>query len=258
MSRSMTTLLYCLDDYGVEDFIRVASDYGQEQFAFVVTPNADHLIRFHEDPAYRSAVADAAYVLQDSRFLSYLFRVTKGVKTRVCAGSDVTQELFRKVISARDRVVLIGASAKQADSLRMQFGLGDLRHHNPPMGFIHDPDAVEACLQFVEANSPFRFCFLAVGAPQQERIAQLLKVRGVARGLTLCIGASVDFLTGVERRAPPPIRKLGLEWLFRLLQNPRRLARRYLLRGPRIFALLGVTRVKIRQPRSVGRYATTS
>jgi UDP-N-acetyl-D-mannosaminuronic acid transferase (WecB/TagA/CpsF family) len=152
--------------------------------------------------------------------------------------------------------VLIGASAEQAEVLRRQFGLGDLRHHNPPMGFIHDPDAVEACLQFVEANAPFRFCFLAVGAPQQELIAQRLKARGAARGLAFCVGASVDFLTGVERRAPLLMRKLGMEWLFRLVQNPRRLARRYLVRGPRLFALLAATHVEIREPLSVMQTST--
>jgi exopolysaccharide biosynthesis WecB/TagA/CpsF family protein len=244
----MTTFRYPLDDYGVEDFMRLAADYGQERFAFVVTPNTDHLIRFHEDAAFRSAVSDASYILQDSRFLSYVFRLTKGVTTRVCPGSDLTQQLFRKVIAPRDRVVLIGASAQQAEALRVQFGLKDLRHHNPPMGFIHDPDAVEACLRFVEASAPFRFCFLAVGAPQQELIAQMLKSRGIARGLAFCVGASVDFLTGVERRAPLIMRKLGMEWLFRLVQNPRRLARRYLVRGPRLFALLPSTQVEIREP----------
>jgi UDP-N-acetyl-D-mannosaminuronic acid transferase (WecB/TagA/CpsF family) len=89
---------------------------------------------------------------------------------------------------------------------------------------------------------------LAVGAPQQELIAQSLKSRGTARGLAFCVGASVDFLTGVERRAPLVMRKLGMEWLFRLLQNPRRLARRYLVRGPRLFALLPSTQVEIREP----------
>jgi exopolysaccharide biosynthesis WecB/TagA/CpsF family protein len=251
----MPTFHYPLDDYCVDDFIRLAADHGQERFGFVVTPNTDHLIRFHDDAAFRSAYSDATYILQDSRVLAHLFRLTKGVTTRVCPGSDLTQQLFSKVITANDRVVLVGASAAQAESLRAQFGLQDLRHHNPPMGFIRDPDAVEACLQFVERSAPFRFCFLAVGAPQQELIAQRLKARGVARGLTFCVGASVDFLTGVERRAPLLMQRMGMEWLFRLAQNPRRLARRYLLRGPRLFALLAATHVTIRQPR-VSRPAT--
>ena len=127
------------------------------------------------------------------------------------------------------------------------YGLQDLQHHSPPMGFIRDPQAVEQTLRFVEAHSPFRFCFLAVGSPQQELLAQEIKQRGVARGLALCIGASINFLTGAERRAPRWIQLANLEWLYRLLQNPGRLARRYLVRGPRIFYLLPRLRFELRR-----------
>jgi exopolysaccharide biosynthesis WecB/TagA/CpsF family protein len=243
----MTALKFPLDDYDVEDFLRLAADYGQERFGFVVTPNADHLVRFHEDPAFRAAYHDAAYILQDSRVLARLFRLLKGVDTRVCPGSDVTHHLFHDVIKPHDRVVLLGSTPAQAEVLRARFGLHELRHHNPPMGFIRDPEAVEASLRFIETSSPFRFCLLAVGSPQQEFIAQRLKSRGVARGLTLCVGASVDFMTGVERRAPVWLQRPGLEWLFRLIQNPRRLARRYISRGPRLLTLLAATQVLIRQ-----------
>ena len=74
-----------------------------------------------------------------------------------------------------------------------------------------------------------------------------LKERAVARGLALCVGASINFLTGLERRAPVWMQHLSLEWLFRLLQDPRRLARRYLVRGPRIFALLPHLEIVLRR-----------
>jgi exopolysaccharide biosynthesis WecB/TagA/CpsF family protein len=114
------------------------------------------------------------------------------------------------------------------------------------MGFIRDPKAVEACLSFVEAHSPFRFCLLAVGAPQQEILAERLQARGVARGLALCVGASIDFVTGTQRRAPQWLQHAGGEWLFRLCQNPARLATRYLVRGPRVFGLLRKTTFVLR------------
>ena len=103
---------------------------------------------------------------------------------------------------------------------------------------IRDPAAVETCLRSIEAASPFRFCFLAIGSPQQEVIANKLRERGIARGLALCVGAAINYLTGSEQRAPLWMQKLGFEWLFRLLQHPRRLAYRYLVRGPRIFWVL--------------------
>jgi N-acetylglucosaminyldiphosphoundecaprenol N-acetyl-beta-D-mannosaminyltransferase len=239
-------MMYPVDDYDVHGFVRVAADFGIDKFGYVVTPNTDHLIRFHDEPGFRDSYADASYILLDSQFLSYVFRWTKGIRTRVCTGSDLTSQLLHSAITPSDHIVLIGGEQQQADLLIDQFGLKCLSHYNPPMGFIGQPEAVEACLQFVEAQSPFRFCFLAVGAPQQELLASRLKARGVARGLALCIGASINFLTGAERRAPRWMRRIGLEWLFRLMLHPERLAQRYLVRGPRVFSLIGRTDVKVR------------
>ena len=233
MSRSCV-----LDDYDLDAFLNLAANFNNDGFGYVVTPNVDHLIRFHDEPAFRALYADAAYVLLDSRFLSNIVRVWKGLRIPVCTGSDLTAQLFARVIAPEDKIVLIGCSADQASSLAQRYGLKGLRHYNPPMGFIHDPPQVAACLQFIEGQGPFRFCFLAVGAPQQEMLAHDLKIRGVARGLALCIGASVNFLTGVERRAPRWLQMAGMEWSYRLLQNPGRLARRYLVRGLRVFFLL--------------------
>jgi exopolysaccharide biosynthesis WecB/TagA/CpsF family protein len=125
------------------------------------------------------------------------------------------------------------------------------------MGFISDAAAAEDCLRFIEAQSPFRFCFLAVGSPQQEILAHRLQTRGSARGLVFCVGAALNFITGAEARAPRWMQQMALEWLYRLLQDPRRLANRYLVRGPRIFGhLLGgrlVLRVRSRSGPLAGR-----
>ncbi len=236
-----------LDDYDLEGFLPVAAAFGGDRFAYVVTPNVDHLIRFHDDPAFRASYADAANILLDSRFLAHVLRVSKGIRVRVCTGSDLTAQLFSRVIAPDDRIVLIGCSDAQARALAAQYGLSALSHYNPPMGFIRDPTAVEACLHFAETHSPFRYCFIAVGAPQQELLAQSLKKRGVARGLALCIGASVNFMTGKERRAPLWMQRMGLEWMYRLASDPGRLARRYLIRGPRVFSILRRLDIVVRE-----------
>jgi exopolysaccharide biosynthesis WecB/TagA/CpsF family protein len=227
-----------IDDYDVEGFGRVAGSFGSDSYAYAVTPNVDQLIRYCESATFRSAYAEAAFVLLDSRFLAHCLALLRGQELRVCPGSDLTDWLLQHAVQPRDRIVLVGGSASQAQQLTRHFGLANLVHVDPPMGFIDDPVEVERCLTAVEAASPFRYCFLAVGSPQQELLAQALKARGRARGLALCVGASINFLTGVERRAPPLMRELGMEWLFRLVTHPRRLAHRYLLRGPRIFTLL--------------------
>lgn len=242
-------VVHRIDNYDLPRFLDVVRGYGANRYGYVVTPNVDHMIRFHESAAFRALYAGADYVLLDSRIAARFFRLVHGVRAPVCTGSDLTAALLERVIAPTDRIVLIGGSQGQAALLKAKFGLQDLWHHNPPMGFIDDPQAVEACLQFVEAASPFRFCLIAVGSPRQEIIAQRLGERDRARGLSLCIGASVDFLTGAERRAPGWMQRVGLEWLFRLAQNPRRLAWRYLVRGPRFFLYVGSSDVELRNAR---------
>jgi exopolysaccharide biosynthesis WecB/TagA/CpsF family protein len=235
-----------LDDYDLPGFMPVAAGFGTDRFGFVVTPNVDHLIRYYDESGFRSLYAAADYVLLDSRVLSYLLRLTRGLRAPVCTGSDLTAELFRSLVSSGDRIVLIGASEAQARLLAEQYQLRDLRHYSPPMGFIRDPVAIEACLNFIEKASPFRYCLLAIGCPQQEIIAKGLKERGAARGLALCIGAAINFLTGIERRAPRWMQRSGLEWLYRLGSEPGRMAHRYLIRGPRVALVLRRMRIASR------------
>lgn len=235
-----------IDDYDLNSFIRLAARFGHARYSFVVTPNADHLIRLNDDRTFKQMYSDAEFVLLDSRFVAHLLRLTRGVRLPVCTGSDLTARLLEEVVRPNDPIILIGGSSEQAAMLARQYGLRQLVHYNPPMGFIHDSAAVDQTLRFIEDHSPFRFCFLAVGAPQQEELARRLKVRGIARGLALCIGASINFLTGSERRAPLWMQRAGLEWLYRLQQNPARMAHRYLVRCPRIFALLALAIISLR------------
>ena len=237
-----------LDALDLTEFGRVAAAFGSASFGYVVTPNVDHMVRLTEEASFRACYERASIVLLDSRILARLLQWRFGLALPVCPGSDAVAHLFSHVIQPRDRIILVGSTAAQAEALRAQFGLADLRHVDPPMGFIRNPAAVADAIAQVESHSPFRFCLLAVGCPQQEILAQRLAESGRARGLALCIGASVNFITGSERRAPQWGQGLHMEWLYRLLQSPRRLANRYLVRGPRLFARLGRFRVSVRRP----------
>ncbi len=229
---------HVIDDLDLAEFTSVAAAYGHARYGYVVTPNVDHIIRCHEDAGFRALYRSAEFVLMDSRFFARILRMLTGVRLRVCTGADLSEALLSKVAAADDPIVIVGGEDGDIAKLALRYRLTHVHHYNPPMGFIDDPLAVEQCLQFIESESPFRFCFLAIGSPQQEVLAHHLKSRGVARGLALCVGASLNFLTGVERRAPRWMQQLSLEWLHRLLENPQRMAGRYLIRGPRIFRYL--------------------
>lgn len=204
-------------------------------FGYIVTPNVDHMVRLH-DEATEAGIA-AAYgaadlCVCDSRVLSALARL-HGLRLPVVTGSDLTAALLDEVLAPGDRVAVVGGDAAIVERLKARYPRIEFIHHNPPMGLRRDSAARQAAADFV-AEAKCRFTFLAVGSPQQEMIAAQVRH---ATGFGLCIGAALEFLTGDQVRAPRAVQRVGMEWAYRLASNPRRLWRRYLVEGPKIFRL---------------------
>lgn len=213
-----------LDVAGAAD--AVAGRAPDAPFAYVVTPNAQHIVRLHRgDPPFQAAY-DAAWLrLCDSQILRLLLRWLFGRHLPSAPGSDLTAHLFAHHITPADSITVIGGGDELARRLRARFGLTRLAMHVPPMGFAADPQEVERCVRFV-VEHPARYVFLAVGAPQSECLAHAIHRTGQATGVGLCVGSSLLFVTGMVERAPPLFRRLALEWLFRLALNPRGHGRR--------------------------------
>jgi exopolysaccharide biosynthesis WecB/TagA/CpsF family protein len=209
----------------------------QSPFAYVVTPNVDHLVRLETaGDAIRATYAQADLCLCDSRVLARLALLC-GLRLPVVTGSDLVARLLGSVLVEGDCVVVIGSSAEAIAALTLRFPHLRFVHHMPPMGLRHDAVArAQAGDKAVAAQA--RIILLAVGSPQQELIAAELKGTGRAHGTALCIGASIDFLTGAQQRAPRIVQRAGFEWAWRLATSPRRLFRRYLVEGPAIFAIV--------------------
>ena len=215
----------------------VASWSPKSPFGYVATPNVDHVIRINESPVkYASLYDHATLSINDSRILRLCSRL-RGKTLPVFSGIDLVAAIFDRVIQAGDVITVIGADSLVVRRIRQRFPHVKVWHHIPPMGFIRDPAEVDAAAEFVAAHKA-RFVFLAIGSPQQEILASRIMAMGSAVGLGLCIGAALLFLTGAERRAPLWLRRLNLEWAFRLYKDPKRLWRRYLVRGPLIIRLL--------------------
>ena len=212
-------------------------------FAYVATPNVDHVVGLANEPGRRALYDNAWLLLNDSRILG---RLAKKVKTDlpVATGSDLAERLFDSVIDKHEPVTIIGGGRESIEELKRVYDLRDVRWHEPPMGLKQKPGAVVRAAAFAAAQ-PSRFTFICVGAPQQEMIAYAMAQHGGARGVGLCVGAALDFLSGSAARAPKWMRAAGLEWLHRLLSEPGRLWRRYLVTGPRVFSLFAEWRASM-------------
>jgi N-acetylglucosaminyldiphosphoundecaprenol N-acetyl-beta-D-mannosaminyltransferase len=206
-----------------------------QAFGYLVTPNVDQMVRLSEDASSQFLHDDAWANVNDSRILEVL-AARSGFALPACPGSDLTGRLLAEAIDPAEPVVIIGCTQDVVAAVKERYGLKDVRWYQPPMGLRRNPQAVEATAQFCVDN-PARFYFLCVGNPQQEMVARAIKLKGSATGLGLCVGASLEFLAGVRKRAPQWMQKARLEWLFRLLSEPKVLWRRYLVEGPKIFRI---------------------
>ena len=199
---------------------RIAARPPGAPFAFVVTPNAAHVTSLaRPDSPFRAPYAAAWMRLCDGQAIRLLARLLWGQRLHLAAGSDLTALLLRTAVRPDDAVTVIGGDDRLAAALRDQFGLRRLHLLQPPMGYIEDPAAVQRCLDFVLAH-PARFVFVATGAPQSEILLLRIAETGRATGTGLAIGSSLHFATGLVPRAPLAMRRVGLEWLFRLGARP--------------------------------------
>ncbi|MFC3607065.1 WecB/TagA/CpsF family glycosyltransferase [Stutzerimonas tarimensis] len=196
-----------------------------QPYSYVVTPNVDHLALLQHNTSFRRAYAKARWRVCDSRVLMPMLH-SLGVRVpEVIPGSDLTLDLLAWADRKGLRLVLIGSTEQEC--LRLQARYPDIRlfHHNPPMGFIDQPEEVERCLQFIREH-PSELVFYAVGAPRQEILASAVSSTD-RTGMGFCIGASIAFATGSVKRAPVWMQQARLEWLHRMLSEPKRLAKRY-------------------------------
>lgn len=201
----------------------------QAPFAAFVTPNAEHAYLRRVDPEFRR-LGDGCFVsTNDSRVLGRAARLA-GLDLDFAPGAYVVPPLFERVMRPDEPITIIGCLPPLVADLKAKYGLSNVAHHNPPMGFIFDDAAVREAVAFVAAH-PARFVFVAMGPPQSEKFCQRVIEDGRSTGIGLCIGSSLAVLTQQSNPAPDLMEKTGFVWLYRLVKEPKRLWRRYLVRG---------------------------
>ena len=226
-----------------EILIKIRELADHDQFSYVITPNVDHIVKLNQppfcDPAHsiHQAYADAALRVCDSRILAHLARASRiNLPVFSGSGSNMTRIFLEQWLRPGDRVALIGGTTDHLLWLSSCWPEAEFQQHIPPMGVLNNPEAQLEIAMFVEAARCDVNLF-ALGAPQSEIVCGQIFRRSRARGVALCIGASIDFLSGKKRYAPRWVHDYSLEWAFRLLTEPRRLWRRYLVDGPKIFLI---------------------
>lgn len=195
----------------------------------LATVNLDHLVKLRRDAAFHAAYARHSHVVADGNPIVWASRLA-GRPVELVPGSELIAPLCALAARLGISVALFGSTAQTLALAARRLeaahpGLRVVACVAPPFGFEPDSPAADAMLDDIAASGA-GVCFLAFGAPKQERLA----IRGFDR-VPQCgfvsIGAGLDFIAGSQVRAPVWVRRLALEWLWRMLGNPRRLLRRY-------------------------------
>ena len=194
------------------------------------TLNLDHLVKLRTSADFRRAYRPATFVTADGDPVARLARRQNPEIART-TGADLVLPLAQACAEERLPVFLFGTTpgvlASAGQRLLQLAGdqLDVVGSLSPPLDFDPQGETADAAIARIQASGA-RLCLVALGAPKQEIFA----ARAVAAGANVgfvCIGAGLDFLAGEQVRAPALFQKAGIEWLWRLGSNPRRLAVRY-------------------------------
>lgn len=213
------------------DAIRETITRAKAGEAFTVfTLNLDHLVKLRRNQLFRAAYSRADIVTADGAPVAWLARYENKTIERT-TGADLLIPLAEAAAAARLPVYLFGTSAEVMARAGRELGdrtegliniAGTLApsENFDPTG----PESDDAIARIKQSGA--RLVFVALGAPKQEVFADRARAQGLECGI-ICIGAALDFIAGAQVRAPEAMRDNGLEWLWRLASNPRRLSRRY-------------------------------
>lgn len=199
----------------------------------VFTPNVDHLIKLQKDPEFRDVYTIADYKICDSQILMYAAKFLGTPIKEKISGSDFFPAFYNYHKNNRQiKIFLLGAQPGVARKAQVQINAKVGRNivtdvYSPPLNFENDAVEQEEIIRRINSSGATVLA-VGLGAPKQESWISKYKHKLPKIKIFLAIGATIDFEAGHKKRSPKLVSKLGLEWLHRLISEPKRLWKRYL------------------------------
>ncbi len=222
----------------IEEICRLVEE---RQKSYVVPINVDVVIKVERDRYLKDIVDQASLTLVDGKPLVWIAKWHKKPVREKVSGSDLVPKLC-KVAAQRGYSIFIlggadGVAAKAKEKLEEEnSGIKIAGTYSPPFGFDKDKEELERINRIISSAHP-DLLVVCLGCPKQEKWVYE-NYRDYDCAVSICAGATVDFLAGTVKRAPEWMRGHGLEWAYRLLQEPKRLCKRYLIDDMTILGLV--------------------
>lgn len=209
--------------------------------SYVVAINVDVVMKIEADPYLKKIVDDADMVLVDGKPLVWISKLHGRPLKEKVSGSDLVPLLCEVAAKNGYKVFIIGGKEGSAERAkqRLEEKLPDIKivgTYAPPFGFEKDDAELERINRMISQAHPDLLitCF---GCPKQEKWIYE-NIEKYDAKVSICAGATVDFLAGNVTRAPRWMSEHGLEWFYRFLQEPRRMFRRYFVDDIKIVQLI--------------------
>lgn len=209
-------------------------------YHYVVTPNTDIIVKMQDDEELKHICDNADLILTDGQVVVKLSRwLGSPIKERVCM-TDFIWDVCDLANNKGYKIFLFGGKSevlKKAKE-RIEERYPELKivdSYSPPFGFEEDEAQLEEANKRI-ANSGADILIVFLGCPKQEKFIYKNKDKYKVT-LSFTMGGCVDFLAGEVKRAPLWVQKVGLEWFYRFIQEPRRMFKRYFIDDMRIFSL---------------------
>jgi N-acetylglucosaminyldiphosphoundecaprenol N-acetyl-beta-D-mannosaminyltransferase len=221
----------------------------------VFTPNVDHLVKLHKDREFYRVYQEADYRMCDSQLIMYASRfLGEPIKEKV-SGSDLFPAFYQRYSHDENvKIFLLGGLARIAEQARQNINAKVGRNmvvdsYSPPFGFENDPIECQKIIDIINCSGA-NVLAVGVGAPKQEKWICQYRSDLSSIKTFLAIGATIDFEAGNLTRSPAWMSEVGLEWLYRLLKEPGRLWKRYLVEDLAFFVLILRQKLNLNRKRS--------
>ena len=224
----------------------------------VFTPNVDHLVKLQKDREFYRVYQEADYRVCDSQLIMYASRFLGQPIAEKVSGSDLFPAFYRRYAQDQDvKIFLLGGLEGVAEQARHNINIKVGRNmviqtYCPPFGFENDPVECQRIVEMIN-KSGANVLAVGVGAPKQEKWICNYKPYLASIITFFAIGATIDFEAGNMRRAPLWMSSVGLEWLYRLILEPGRLWKRYLVEDLAFFVLIFRQKFKLGRKRRFSR-----
>lgn len=204
--------------------INDAIKHGEKSKIYVV--NAHIFCEGIIDPAYQEIIKLGTINTCDGINVKRLVKWTSGIEIDLFPGPNMFQEIIQENCLGPLKHFFLGGSSAVSNGLKEVHGEKDKEYYSPPFEEKAEDFNYEYIAALINAQQP-DIIWVGLGAPKQERVIHYLYEK-IDKGVLIGVGAAFNFFSGINlfKRAPLTYRKLHLEWLYRLFQEPKRIAKR--------------------------------